>query len=95
MTTLADADPMTAQLAKRLRQAALGCTLHGHGPLNALVDIVSAHERGEVDGVNVCELILRQCRGRLTLLGDDTPEALRERKVATIIGVFKRGLEVG
>jgi hypothetical protein len=87
-------DQEAALLAARLRQAALGCTVHGHGPLNAIAAILRAHERGEVDGVAIFERVAELSSVRLQVLDPDAVEAARERKVAQLCRVLARGLEL-
>lgn len=81
-----------ALLERRLRQAALGCTLHGHGPLNALLDLLDADDAGELDAEQVLASIVVTCRERLAVLDPESREALRERKLVRVLTVFERGV---
>jgi hypothetical protein len=80
-------------LGRRLRQAAVGCTVHGHGPLNALAEIIRRHDAGELDGAELVGHSLEDCRVRLLTLEPTSPAALRERKVEAVLEVVVAGLE--
>jgi hypothetical protein len=80
-------------LGRRLRQAAVGCTVHGHGPLNALAEIIRRQDAGELDGVELVGHALEDCRLHLLALDPDSPTAARERKVASVLEVVLAGLE--
>lgn len=78
-------------LAARLRQAALGCTIHTHGPVNAMAAIIEADRAGDCDAVTVVDQVLDRCRGRLsTVTGLD---AARELRLIEVLSVFRKGLE--
>lgn len=77
-------------LAARLRQAALGCTIHTHGPVNAFAAIIEADRAGEVDGESVVDAVLERCHARLdTATGLD---AARELRLIEVLTVFKAGM---
>jgi hypothetical protein len=79
-------------LVGRLRQAALGCTIHAHGPLNALAAILERHAAGEIDGRLVLEEVASTCRRRLESLAPLGIDAIRERKVLLVVETLRRGL---
>jgi hypothetical protein len=85
--------PTAEELGRRLRQAALGCTVHGHGPLNALVVIAEAHQARRIDGAVVCHGVWAECIQRMEQLDPESVEYRREQKVALIVDVFATGLE--
>lgn len=97
MTPLSDAvvvelrQPDLHPLAARLRQAALGCTIHTHGPVNALGALIEADRAGEVEATVVVDQVLDRCRARLaTVTGLD---AARELRLIEVLTVFRKGLE--
>lgn len=77
-------------LAARLRQAALGCTIHPHGPVNALAAIIEADRAGDVDAVEIIDQVLTRCTGRLGHV--DQADAARELRLVEVLTVFRRGL---
>lgn len=79
-------------LVARLRQAALGCTIHAHGPLNALATILERHTAGEIDGRLVLDEVGSICRRRLDHLPALGIDATRERKVLLVVDTLRRGL---
>jgi len=78
--------------AARFRQAATGCTIHPHGPLNALAAIIAAHHAGTVDGHAVFDAVIDRCRRQLETLPIGSIEAQRESKVLTVADTMNRGL---
>lgn len=73
-------------LANRLRQAATGCTIHLHGPVNALAAILDA----DVDRGAVLDEVIARSRARAERV--DGADAERELKVVGVLEVFRRGL---
>lgn len=79
-------------LAARLRQAALGCTIHTHGPVNALAAIIEADRAGDANAADVIDQVLDRCRWRLGHVTDPLDTA-RELRLIEVLTVFRRGLD--
>ena len=81
-----------ADPAQRVRQAAIGCTIHPHGPLNALAAVVEGHIAGAFDGHIALAKVMDTCRRRLLTLDPDSLDARREEKVLLVVSCVDRGL---
>jgi hypothetical protein len=86
------AEPDDEQLARRIRQAAVGCTLHAHGPVNALCALLEAHMDGSVDGVEVIDTVIHRAEAARAKATDDAVARQREDKIIAVLTVFRRGL---
>lgn len=78
------------QLAKRLRQAVQGCTVHQHGPVQAWSAIQEAVACGEVSLEEVEKIALEACRSRVHDLSrqgatDDDRRVLKENQTHDFI----------
>jgi hypothetical protein len=80
------------QWAQRVRQATVGCTIHPHGPLNALATVLEAHQASELDAYLVLEEVITQCRRRLESLPPLGIDARREQKVLLVIETLAQGI---
>lgn len=85
------ARPLDEQLADRIRQATIGCTLHPHGPLNALYALLEARAHG-VDAVAVLDGVINRAAAARAKATDDAIARQREDKIIAVLTVFRRGL---
>lgn len=81
----------TEAASARLRQALTGCTIHPHGPLNAIVAIIDGHRDGTLDGHVAIQWAINASARQLDKLPDGI-DAQRERRVIAILELLDRGL---
>lgn len=82
---------VTEAASARLRQALTGCTIHPHGPLNAIVAIIDGHRDGTLDGHVAIRWAINASRRQL----DELPDGIdrrREQRVVAVLEVLDAGL---